>query len=375
MQLVCLSHLRWNFVYQRPQHVLSRFVPDYDVFFIEEFIPADSPHDFYDTEVSKEGVTVLVPRLSHHLSGDHTDRLQLLINRMLADFGISDFVAWYYTPMALPFTRHLTPAVTVFDAMDELSAFKFAPPELKALETEMMERADVVFTGGQSLYEAKKHRHTNIHAFPSSIDKAHFAQARTPGTDPADQAGIPHPRLGFYGVVDERFDLELLQGMATQRPDWQFVIIGPVVKIDPETLPKGANIHYLGPKSYPELPQYLRGWDIALVAFALNESTKFISPTKTPEYLAGGKPVISTPIRDVVYPYGKEGLVAISRNADEAIQDAEQLMTMDRTLWLERVDAFLETNSWEETWAGMNALITKAIEEKSTIIACTTTSS
>lgn len=367
MQLVCFSHLRWNFVYQRPQHLLSRFVPDYKVYFIEEPVPSADAEDHYDASVTKEGVTVIVPRLSESVSGNHNGRLRALINRIFAGYRIDDFIAWYYTPMALPFTRQLEPAVTVFDAMDELSAFKFAPAELKELEEEIMQRADVVFTGGQSLYEAKKHRHQNIHAFPSSIDKAHFAQARTLTEEPVDQKAIPHPRLGFYGVVDERFDIELLRGMAALRPDWHFVIIGPVVKIDPADLPQSENIHYLGGRTYDELPAYLGGWDVALVAFALNESTRFISPTKTPEYLAAGKPVVSTPIHDVVHPYGDEGLVAIAHNAEEAVQYAEELMQMDKAPWLTRVDAFLQNVSWDATWGAMATLITEALTQKTQI--------
>lgn len=372
MQLVCFSHLRWNFVYQRPQHLLSRFAKTYKVYFIEEPTPTDAPDDHYDASVTSKGVTVIVPRLSTAVSGNENSRLRALVNRIFAGYRIDDFIAWYYTPMALPFTRHLEPAVTIFDAMDELSAFKFAPTELKELEAEMMERADVVFTGGQSLYEAKKHRHVNIHSFPSSIDKAHFAQARTLVDSPTDQRAIPHPRLGFYGVVDERFDMELLRDMAAQRPEWHYVIIGPVVKIDPKTLPKAENIHYLGGRQYNELPAYLSGWDVALVAFAMNESTRFISPTKTPEYLAAGRPVVSTPIHDVVHPYGEEGLVAIAHNAEEAITYAEELMKMDKTAWLRRVDTFLQNFSWDETWAAMNTLINEALTEKTQIPVCTT---
>ncbi len=367
MQLVCFSHLRWNFVYQRPQHLLSRFAKAYKVYFIEEPTPTDAPDDHYDASVTSKGVTVIVPRLSDTVSGNENSRLRALVNRIFAGYRIDDFIAWYYTPMALPFTRQLEPAVTVFDAMDELSAFKFAPAELKDLEEEMMQRADVVFTGGQSLYEAKKHRHQNIHAFPSSIDKAHFAGARTLTEEPEDQKAIPHPRLGFYGVVDERFDIELLRGMAALRPDWHFVIIGPVVKIDPADLPQSENIHYLGGRTYDELPAYLGGWDVALVAFALNESTRFISPTKTPEYLAAGKPVVSTPIHDVVHPYGDEGLVAIAHNAEEAVQYAEKLMQMDKAPWLTRVDAFLQNVSWDATWGAMATLITEALTQKTQI--------
>ncbi|HSK63402.1 MAG TPA: glycosyltransferase, partial [Pyrinomonadaceae bacterium] len=224
----------------------------------------------------------------------------------------------------------------------------------------------LVFTGGQSLYEAKRNQHASVFAFPSSIDREHFMQARAPLTDPADQQDIPHPRLGFFGVVDERFDVDLLAEASRLRPDWHFVIIGPVVKIDPEILPKRENIHYLGNKSYQDLPAYIAGWDVALLLFAQNESTRFISPTKTPEYLAAGKPVVSTPIQDVVCPYGQMGLVRIANDAPELIAAAEDLLAAEanRKSWLATVDEFLGQMSWDETWARMSKLIDDVVATK-----------
>jgi UDP-galactopyranose mutase len=267
--------------------------------------------------------------------------------------------------MVLSFTDHFKPLASVYDCMDELSAFKGAHPKLPALEKELFRKVDLVFTGGQSLYEAKRDQHHSVHAFPSSIDKAHFGKARTHASDPEDQALIPHPRLGFFGVIDERFDIELLDQVAAARPDWHFVIIGPVVKIDQETLPKHANIHYLGTKKYDELPHYLAGWDIALLLFARNESTRFISPTKTPEYLAAGKPVISTSIRDVVRPYGEMKLVEITDTPEGFIQAAEKILASSaHSEWLTKVDTFLKEISWDKTWAQMSKLIAEVIERK-----------
>ena len=203
-----------------------------------------------------------------------------------------DVIKWYYTPMMLAFSRSLSSICTVYDCMDELSHFRFAPAELKTLEAELFSLADVVFTGGFALYEAKRGLHANIHPFPSSVDRAHFATARSRLPDPEDQAALPHPRLGYFGVVDERVDLDLLATLAETHPEWSLVIVGPVVKIDPATLPRRPNIFYLGMKAYDDLPAYLSGWDVALMPFAINDSTKFISPTKTPEYLAGGRPVV-----------------------------------------------------------------------------------
>jgi glycosyltransferase involved in cell wall biosynthesis len=288
-----------------------------------------------------------------------------LLTKLFADMSISDYIFWYYTPMSLTYSDHFKPKLIVYDCMDELSAFKFAPAGLKENERRLLKMADLVFTGGQSLFEAKKDLHSDIYPFPSSIEKEHFEKARTIDVDPMDQEAIPHPRFGFYGVVDERFDIELIDEVSQLQPNWHFVIIGPVVKIDPASLPKRNNIHYLGGKSYQELPNYLSGWDIAIIPFALNESTKFISPTKTPEYLSAGKPVISSSIRDVVSPYADEHLVHIADSAEEFVDAAKQeLSVSDRLPWLSRVDEFLKENSWDNTWAQMMQLIKGKLDLK-----------
>jgi len=354
IDLVCFSHLRWGFVFQRPNHLLSRFSKHQRVFFIEEPIFHDGEEKVH-VENYNEQLYIVTP----HLKGGQSEtevlkKQQKFISGLFAKMKINKYFSWYYTPMALPFTEHLTPELVIYDCMDELSAFKFAPAQLTVLEKELFNKADIVFTGGNSIYESKKNHHHNIYSFPSSIDKHHFGSARTKREDPADQQNIPHPRFGFFGVVDERFDIELLDQVAKARPEWHFVILGPVVKIDPASLPHYENIHYLGGKKYEELPSYIAGWDIALIPFAMNESTKFISPTKTPEYLAAGKPVISTPIRDVVKPYGENKLVHIVKNAHEFIQAAEKELSKKRkSAWLKKVDDFLLYNSWDRTWGQM----------------------
>ena len=366
--LVCFSHLRWDFVYQRPQHLLSRCAKQRRVFFVEEPVFGEGPMRL---EVSRreDNLYVVVPHLPEGLLSEVATEAvqQALVERLFAEYEIKEYVLWYYTPMALGWTRHLRPVATVYDCMDELSMFKHAPRALREREAELFRRADVVFTGGQSLYESKRDQHPNVHAFPSSIEREHFARARELQDDPADQANIPHPRIGFYGVVDERFDTALLDGVAAARPDWQFVIIGPVAKIDEKDLPRRDNIHYLGGKSYKELPRYIAGWDVAALFFARNDSTRFISPTKTPEYLAAGKPVVSTSIRDVVRPYGELGLVRIADDVAEFIKAAAEI-GMDEPVedldWRARVDEFLARNSWDLTWARMAALIGEAVEAR-----------
>lgn len=365
--LIVFSHLRWDFVYQRPQHLLKRSAHDRRVFFIEEPVFDKGSMCLHVSE-RETNLKVVVPHLPEGLQSEvaKTAVLHDMVQRLIVENNIHQFVAWYYTPMALDFTRHLHPLAVVYDCMDELSAFKGASPYLTMRERELFQIADLVFTGGQTLYEAKRNQHHSVYAFPSSIDRDHFMQARAQTLEPEDQQNIPHPRLGFFGVVDERFDVALLDELSRRRPHWQFVILGPVVKIDPETLPKRENIHYLGGKSYQELPLYIAGWDVALLLFAQNESTRFISPTKTPEYLAAGKPVVSTPIRDVVYPYGERGLVRIANNADEFVAAAEALLDKDACgkEWLNKVDDFLATMSWDETWARMARLIDEALAKK-----------
>ncbi|TGE27104.1 glycosyltransferase family 1 protein [Hymenobacter metallicola] len=368
---VCFAHLYWDFVWQRPQHLLSRFAQHGRVFYVEEpFLHHDqTAPEFAHFEVKERQdgqIKVLVAHLPVGLSEEQADELQAqLLTKYFADNNINQYVFWYYTPMALSKSRHLKPLLTVYDCMDELAAFKFAPPKLRELEQELFKKADLVYTGGQSLYEAKSLQHHDAHSFPSSIDKAHFGQARTNLPEPADQASIAHPRVGFFGVVDERLDIELLGKLAEAHPEWQFVIIGPVVKIDPAVLPRFANIHYLGGKEYKELPAYLCGWDVATLLFADNESTKFISPTKTPEYLAAGKPVVSTPIRDVVRPYGDLNLVHIASTAEEFGQAiAKALVQKDDQDWQKRTDDYLATISWDLTWQRMVELMQDKLKHK-----------
>jgi UDP-galactopyranose mutase len=265
--------------------------------------------------------------------------------------------------MMLDWSEQLDPLATIYDCMDELSAFKNAPEKLKLREAELFGLADLVFTGGRSLYEVKRDQHNAVYCFPSSIDVAHFARALEDdlGAEPDDQKNIARPRIGFFGVIDERTDIELLGEMADLRPDLHFVMIGPVVKISEDDLPKAENIHYLGGKSYDELPDYIASWDVAMMPFALNESTRFISPTKTPEYLAAGKPVVSTPIRDVVRPYGEAGLVRIAGTPEQFVRAIDEALNEDAAERRRNANEFLDTMSWDKTYEAMSELIDDAI--------------
>jgi UDP-galactopyranose mutase len=363
--IVCFSHLRWNFVFQRPQHLLTRFARTRRVFFFEEPVHDGGP---LRLEVTRDpsGVVIAVPHVDPGRDGVALDAdLRHLLGQLLDAESIGRFIAWYYTPMARGFSAHLSPCAVVYDCMDELSAFAGAPAGLRASERELLEVADLVLTGGESLFEAKRALHPNVHACPSSVDVAHFARARTGLRAPGDPASIPCPRIGYFGVIDERIDTDLLAGVAALRPEWQLVMVGPVVKIDPASLPRPENIHYLGAKPYSELPRYISGWSAALLPFARNAATRFISPTKTPEYLAAGRPVVSTSIRDVVRPYGELGLARIADTAGDFVAAIEASLVDPESPRLAAADAFLANTSWDTTWARIARLVDTAVAGRS----------
>jgi glycosyltransferase involved in cell wall biosynthesis len=349
--LLCFSHLRWDFVFQRPQHLMRRAATTHQVFYLEEPDNAPGPAHFRMRPV-EGGVTVLTP-VFDQACNPLTEQRRLL-DALTATLSGRSMTHWYYTPAALPFTSHLPCDLCIYDCMDELSNFRFAAAELRQWEKALLARADLVFTGGASLFAAKRNRHPMVRCYPSSVDVAHFALARGGLADPPDQAGLPKPRIGFFGVIDERMDLDLVAAAAARMPDVQFVMLGPVAKLDPAELPQAANLHWLGRKSYADLPAYMANWQAGWMPFALNDATRFISPTKTPEFLAAGLPVVSTAVKDVVEGYGKAGLVSIADHEGiaPALRSALKSATPD---WRLKVDAALATMSWDRTWAAMNA--------------------
>ncbi len=369
--LLCFSHLRWDFVFQRPQHLMTRFARNMNVIYWEEPViigRRETAHLKVRQAEDAAAIRVVVPHLPAGLAMAEAEATLTRLFEAFSSALRGQVLAWYYTPMMLPFSQGLRADTIVFDVMDELSKFRFAPDYLLALEQGLLDRADIVFTGGSSLYEAKKDRHHDVHCFPSSVDRYHFMQARSALDDPADQADLPRPRFGFYGVIDERFDTALLDEVARLRPDWSFVMVGPVVKIADEDLPRRPNIHYLGPKTYPELPAYLGGWDVALMPFAMNESTEFISPTKTPEYLAGGRPVVSTPVRDVVRHYGHLQGVRIAGDAAAFVTACEAALALSRDPdgdWLAEADAMLSAASWDIVQSRMAGLMAESLRLRS----------
>jgi UDP-galactopyranose mutase len=333
---------------------MSRCARSHRVFFFEEPLPGEQL-ELIRLDRNLWRVIPHVPRGASEEERVHVMRNQL--QELRTTHALRECVLWFYTPMFVHMARDFERCATVYDCMDELSNFHGAPRELRDREAELIAQADVMFTGGMALYEEKRAVHANVHGIPSSVDVAHFAHARAEQPAPRDQAAIPHPRIGYYGAIDERLDLELLTTVADARPDYQFVMLGPVVKISPESLPRRPNIHYLGRKSYDELPAYLSGWDVAIMPFALNDATRFISPTKTPEYLAGGKPVVSTAVRDVVEPYERLGLVRIARDPGGFARAIDAALLGEQLTSAEERDAFLADMSWDATWQKMRDLM------------------
>jgi UDP-galactopyranose mutase len=361
LPLVVFSHLRWDFVYQRPQHLLSRFARERSVFVIEEPIhhPDGVPH--WEQQSPHPQVSVFRPHTPCPEWG-FTDAqlpyLQRLVESLVQEENLRQCLLWMYTPMALPLTDFFEPEVVIFDCMDELSAFDFAPPQLVEREQQLLRMADVVFTGGPSLYRAKQGQHPHVHLFPSSVDAEHFRQALHGLAEPQDQAWLPHPRLGFFGVLDERMDRPLLAHLATSHPEWHIIMLGPIVKIDPATLPQAPNLHYLGQRSYAALPAYLAGWDVCLLPFARNAATRFISPTKTLEYMAAERPIVSTPIPDVQEPY--HDIVYVGDTPEAFVEACERAMASSSEEHMrqrENMRAVLQKTSWDATAAAMQRII------------------
>ncbi|HEU4497126.1 MAG TPA: glycosyltransferase, partial [Flavobacterium sp.] len=347
--MIVFCHLRWQFVYQRPQHIISRMAKDYKILFIEEPVHFNENEENTGNLIKvNENLHVLQPRV----------RSIADIKNILPKFIINKNVeiGWFYSASFSIMLNEINFSTVVYDCMDELTLFKNAPQELIAQEKYLMQEASIVFTGGKSLYESKKQFHDNVYCFPSSVDQEHFAKAMNGIEIPEDIASIPFPIVGYFGVIDERLNLEMVNQTAQLQPDVSFVMIGPVAKISEEDLPRQKNIHYLGMKQYENLPQYLKAFTIAMMPFALNDATKFISPTKTLEYMAAGRPIISTPIKDVVRDYSS--CVEIIETAEDFSKAIDTILKnpKDLSVRLSYKD-ILDKTSWNNTAAQMKKII------------------
>jgi glycosyltransferase involved in cell wall biosynthesis len=358
--LICHSQARWDLGFSRTQQLMSRLASHRRVFFIDAAV-ADPSGPLLRARAAEGGVVVITPCLpEEQLSRAPVRRavIRHLLDHLIARAGIDDHIAWYDSPLPLLDSEHLQPRVTVYDCAEEPGRRLGAPPDFGAREAELIARADLIFTAGHSLYETRCHRHPSVLCLPSAVDVGHFGQARSPLPTPLDQRTIAHPRIGFAGVVDDRVDLPMLAALASARPDYQIVLVGPVLKRDPLGLPRLPNIHYLGQKSYEELPAYMAGWDVALVPLVRNDSTRFLGPGRAFEYLAAGRPVVSTDLHDL-RPLAKQGLVQVAESPAGLIAAIEGARSGDVSALRGRADRALARCSWESTTRRIAELLTE----------------
>ncbi len=347
--LIVFSHLRWEFVFQRPQHIISRLSANRKVLFVEEPVHFEPGEENTCKLITvNQHITILQPKVRH------MDDIWQVVKKHA---GRSVPAAWFYSAAFSPVLEVMNFKTVIYDCMDELSLFKGADPKLIEQEKYLMSKADIVFTGGKSLYESKKQSHHNVHCFPSSVDHLHFRKALNGIAIPQDIRHLKGMVVGYYGVIDERLDLVLLDEVASLNPDSSYVMIGPLAKIQPEDLPRRENIHYYGAREYEQLPNYLKAIDIAMMPFAMNDATRFISPTKTLEFMAAGKPIISTPVYDVVRDYSKH--IHIVNNAKEfgKAQDAISKQRDTQAYYSTKYSEILQSTSWDNTVNRMEELI------------------
>lgn len=361
--LIVFSHLRWDFVYQRPQHLMSRLARHYRIVFIQEPEPSEVADETgWQTSEPLPGLKVwqwsgLTPERG--FVHDAARQLRAKLAELCEQHPLH--LAWLYTPMAMPLLDTLDPQLVIYDCMDELSAFMNPPAGLIDHERQLLARADLVFTGGPGLYACKRTQHANVHCFPSSVDSAHFRKALDRNIAYAPHADLPRPRLGFFGVLDERLDTTLIAAIADAHPEWTLVLVGPIAKIDPMSLPQRSNICYTGKQPYELLPAFLASWDVCLMPFAINEATRFISPTKSLEYMAAERPVVSTAVRDVMAMHADT--VAIAHTVPDFIRCCEEALAMpaaERQQKIRQMRAKLKLTSWDTTVRDMHRLMLEA---------------
>lgn len=339
---------------------MSRLSKKYKILFIEE---PDQPgegrsENSFEVKQVSENLTVFTPFLKWDNWKTMCREYIPLLQRHIED--LENTLFWFYSPFYVHVLQYLTPSLSVYDCMDELAAFKNASPNLPDYECQLLDKTHIVFTGGKSLYEAKKHLHPSVYCFPSSVDCSHFERAMDQETViPEDLASLNKPVVGYYGVIDERIDFSLLQQVSQTLPDVSFVMIGPFAKIERQDAAQAANIYYYGKRVYELLPNYLKGIDVAMMPFVIGPATRYISPTKTLEYLAAGKPIVSTPIHDVVRDY--QEVVGIASDAEEfsrRIKDYLQESDEEKAKRLTALRSVMEKTSWEQTVLQMDKIIT-----------------
>lgn len=370
--IIVHCHLCWDWVWQRPQQFLSRLSQRHKILFVETIGPDPelaAPLARFRQVPEFPNVTILRMQFPKWRwdDGDYVDtERRHLVQQFLEGPG-KDFVnpiQWFYDPMAVPgFAGQMGEVLTVYDCMDELSKFRGAPPQIVERELDLLERADLVFTGGRKLFESKSQFHDNCHFYGCGVDVEHFGKARAAQTTvPPEVAKLPQPVLGYFGVIDERMDYELVAHLADARPHWSIVLVGPLTKVDPEILPKAPNLHWLGQRAYADLPALCKGFDLCLMPFALNEATEYINPTKALEYMATGREIISTAVADVVHNFGS--VVKIARTREEFVLLCESALDQPDAEAIARGLKMAQQNSWDSIVAQLEGHLVEALQRK-----------
>jgi glycosyltransferase involved in cell wall biosynthesis len=373
--IIVHSHLRWDWVWQRPQQFLSRFAQRHRVLFCE----GPTVHDeqggdarfepFYTLrrEPKFANVTVMQTHFPaarfHEAQWVDAERRRLLCRALETELQgrYERAVQWFYDPMAAPiFIDALCEIAVVYDCMDQLCQFKNAPPELCAREKVLLQAADVVFTGGRKMWEDKSRFNPNTHFYGCGVDVAHFGAAREASTPlPADIVDKRGKVLGYFGVVDERLDYELIARLADADPAWNVCVIGPACKVDPADFPQRPNLCWMGGREYSQLPAYAKAFDVCLMPFALNEATEYINPTKALEYMATGTPIVSSAVPDVVSNFSE--VVAVADSHDEFIAACRRALEAPNTERLQQGLQMAAANTWEAIVAKMEKHIEHAL--------------
>ncbi len=364
--LIVHSHLCWDWVWQRPQQFLSRLSRRHEVLFVEGPVSVSGLEASYSTRrhfSNFPNITVFQTFIpdgrwhdGHWVDGErHRLLREALAGPLKGRFDGA--VQWFYDPMAVTaFAGRMNESAIVYDCMDELSQFKGAPPALVERERDLLRVADVVFAGGRKMHESKSRFNANCHFYGCGVDVEHFGRARDAKTSvPDDMAALSGPTLGYFGVVDERLDYELLAKLADADPDWNIVMVGPMTKIDPAIVPQRPNLHWLGGREYSRLPAYAKGFDVCLMPFARNEATEYINPTKALEYMATARPIVSSDVPDVVSNFSS--VVGIARSHDEFIALCRTALQSPDQQAVARGVQMAEDNTWDAIVAKLEAHI------------------
>jgi glycosyltransferase involved in cell wall biosynthesis len=373
--IIVHCHLCWDWVWQRPQQFVSRLSRRHKILFIETIGPDPqllTPFARFRTDEQFPNVTLLRLQFPSWRWGD-SDFVDCERRRLVKEFlggpaagQFENPVQWFYDPMAASsFVGHMGEIATVYDCMDELSKFSEAPPEIIGREAGLLAMADVVFTGGRRLYENKRRMNSNCHFYGCGVDVEHFGKASGSETKiPEDIASLPRPVLGYFGVVDERMDYELVAKLADANPNGSVVMVGPALKVDKVPLPRRHNLHWLGQRAYADLPAYAKAFDVCLMPFALNAATEFINPTKALEYMATGRPVVSSAVPDVVRNFGS--VIKVAGDHDEFITSCQRAIKQKDAAAIESGMRMASENSWESIVTRLEEHLDAALRNKRT---------